>query len=142
MIFWQPYWILMGYIYYEKLIGIFFIFWAAILNWNFRLLDSDFFVGLMLYHCLRCWSNIKTTLHRCSCLMELQLLVQSLNVAFEKFYCPYQVPKCWFIAGHCLRRWLRIETLLDICILIIKCRGCSKGEVSHVASDKWPLFHS
>ena len=39
-------------------------FLKVILNWNFRLLDFYFFVGLMLYHCLRRWPNIKTTLRR------------------------------------------------------------------------------
>ena len=33
-------------------------------DWNFRFLDSDFFLGLMLYHCLLRWPNIKTRLHR------------------------------------------------------------------------------
>ena len=41
-----------------------YVFLKAILNWNFRLLDSDFFIGLMLHHCLRRWPNIKTTLRR------------------------------------------------------------------------------
>ena len=44
---------------------LYYVFLAAILNWNYKFLDSDFFVGLMLYHCLRCWPNIKTTLCRC-----------------------------------------------------------------------------
>ena len=39
-------------------------FLEAILNLTFRLLDSDFFVGLMLYHCLRRWPNINTTVRR------------------------------------------------------------------------------
>ena len=49
-----------GYLYYDRLIGILLMgFLEAILNWNFRLLDSDIFIGSMLYHCLRRWS-IKT----------------------------------------------------------------------------------
>ena len=40
------------------------VFFAAILNYNFSLLDSDLFVGLMLYQCLWRWPNIKTTLRR------------------------------------------------------------------------------
>ena len=48
------------YFYYDRLIGIFFL--AVILNLNFRLLYSNFFIGLLLY--LRRWPNIKTTLCR------------------------------------------------------------------------------
>ena len=39
-------------------------FLEAILNWNFSILETDFFVGLMLYPCLRHWPIIKKTLRR------------------------------------------------------------------------------
>ena len=36
-----------------------FLLWEN--DWNFRFLDYDFFVGLLLYHCLWRWPKIKTT---------------------------------------------------------------------------------
>ena len=62
MFFWQPFWILLGYIYHDRLIGVFIIIFGNHIELEF--LDCDFLVGLMLYHSLRCWPNIKTTLRR------------------------------------------------------------------------------
>ena len=40
---WQPFGILLGYFYYDRLIGISLMsFLAAILNWNFRIQTSNF----------------------------------------------------------------------------------------------------
>ena len=51
--FCRPFGILLGYFYYERLIGILIMgFLETILHWDFRFLDTDFLVGLMLYHCL------------------------------------------------------------------------------------------
>ena len=44
-----------------NIVGLF-LLWQ--IDWNLKFLDSDFFVGLMLYHCLWRWPNIKTTLRR------------------------------------------------------------------------------
>ena len=54
------------YFYYDRLRGILIMFFSLkpFFNWNFGLLDFDFFVGLMLYHCLRHWPNFKTTLRQ------------------------------------------------------------------------------
>ena len=52
--------------------------------------------------------------------MQLQLLVQCQNVAFERLYCSYQTPNVGSMLSNPFRRWTRIETLLNIglCILI------------------------
>ena len=44
-----------------NIVGLF-LLWES--DWNFRFLNSDFFVGLMLYHCLRRWPNMEITLRR------------------------------------------------------------------------------
>ena len=75
-------------------------------------MDSDFFVGLMLYHCLQRWQNIETTLHR--------------HFVFDGITTDSSI--------------LKLLKLLDICILIIICRGDQRVQVGRVASDKEPLL--
>ena len=94
------FWILLGYFYYDRLIVIFilFFFLKAILNWNFRLLDFDFFVGLMLYYCLRRWPNIKTTLRRRFVFDGITTVNSMLICSIWKVLLFISNTQCWFKA--------------------------------------------
>ena len=68
------------------------------IDWNFRFLDSDFFVGLMLYHCLRRWPNIETTLRRCFVFDAFTTVSSMLICSIWKVLLFVSNTQCWFNA--------------------------------------------
>ena len=78
-----------------NLVG-FFILW--VIDWNFRFLDFDCFVSLMLYHCLRCWPNNKTTLCRRFVLDAITTVSSMLKCSIWKVLLFIPNTQCWFNA--------------------------------------------
>ena len=86
-----------------------YVFLAAILHWNFKLLYSDFGVGRMLHRCVRRWTNIKTTLCWRFVFDGITTVRSMSKCSISRFYCPYQRPNVGSMLGHCLRRWPRMK---------------------------------
>ena len=78
-----------------NIVGLF-LLWQ--IDWNFRFLDSDLFFGLMLYHCLRCWPNIKTTLRRRFVFAAFTTVSSMLIYRIWKVPLFVSNTQCWFNA--------------------------------------------
>ena len=123
-----------------NIVGLF-LLWE--IDWHFRFLDSDFFVGLMLYHCLRRWPNNKTTLRRrfvfdaittvISMLIfniwKVLLLVSSTQCCFNAEQLSAMLGLHWNIIGYrpLYFNWLNVE-------------GDQRVQAGHVACDNRPLY--
>ena len=104
--------------------------------------NSDFFIGLMLYHCLWRWQNIKTTLSRRFVFDAITTASSILKCTIWKVLLFISSTQCWFnteqlsatltphwnIIGHrpLYFNWLNVE-------------GAQR--VGRVASGKGPLFN-
>ena len=124
--------------HFKKLLG---YLWEV--DWNFRFLDSAFFVSLMLYHCLWYWQNIKTTLRRRFVFDAIKTASSMLKYRIWKVLLFISSTQCWFnaeslrvtLAPHwniigyrpLYFNWLNVE---------------GSRRVGHVASDKGPLFNN
>ena len=118
-----------------------FLLWE--IDWNFRFLDSDFFVGLMLYRCLRSWPNVKTTLRRrfvfdtfttVSLMLICSIWKVLLFVSNTQYYVNAEqrsatITLHWNIIGYrpLYCNWLNVE-------------GAQRVQAGGVASDTGPLY--
>ena len=110
---------------------------------NFRFLDSDYFLALMLYHSLRRWPNIKTTLHRrfvfdviatvssmliCS-IWKVLLFVSNTQCLFNAEQPSATLAPHWNIIRYrtLYFNWLNVE-------------GAQRVQAGRVASDTGPLY--
>ena len=118
-----------------------FLLWQ--IAWNFWFLDSDFFVGLMLYHCLRRWPIIKTTLRR-------RFVFDAFTTVSSMLICSiWNVPlfvsntQCWFnvkqpsatLAPH----WKSIGHR-PLYFNLLNVEGAQRVQAGGVASDNGPLY--
>ena len=104
---------------------------------------QPFWIGILDFWFLTSWFNtvsLSVTLAKhcvdVLCLMELQLLVQS--VAFERFYCPCQRANVSSMLGHCrdaVPAWNIVWYMYFNYV-----GGAQRVQVSSVASDKGPLL--
>ena len=78
-----------------NIVGLF-LLWEIV--WNFKFLDSDFFVDLMLYHCLWFWPNIKTTLRRRFVFDAITSVSSMLKCSILKVLLFISNTQCWFNA--------------------------------------------
>ena len=123
-----------------NIVGLF-LLWEF--DWNFRFLDSDFFVGLMLYYCLWRWENIKTTLRR-------RFVFDAITAACPMFKCRIckvllfiSSTQCWFnaeqLSATLAPHW-NIIGYRPLYFNWINAEGARR--VGRVASDKGPLFNN
>ena len=113
------------------------------IDWNFRFLDSDFFVGLMLYHCLRRWPNIKTTLRRRFVFDAITTVSSMLKCSIWKVILFISNTQCWFNAEQpsaTLAPHWNIIGYRPLYFNWLNVQGAERVQVGRVASDNGPLY--
>ena len=121
------------------ILNIFGLFLLWDIDWNFRFLDSDLFLGLMLYHCLRRWPNIKTTLRRRFVFDAITTVSSMLKCRIWKVLLSISNAQCWFDAeqpsGTLAPHW-NIIGYRPLYFNWLNVQGASLS----VASDNGPLY--